>query len=223
MNKDKTGLRQANFVSCLNPASHALLDTVNLNIGECAINRTDRQYPLLAKLKYLCRYSPKARNTFLRTFENYIDDTDELLKTVSQLPITNFAYNEFHYNQLLLYFFTQDIKTTYKAVTTANDAGASVTEYVPLTAQALLAEQMLGSDIAGKWEAKEQDVLIQLFSPLRNFSSLVPSSLDIQWRLNFSENKRFFVTETSSIEPQFQITGVFRASFMHIITHIPSI
>ena len=125
MNKDKTGLVQTNFVSCLNPASHALLDTVNLNIGECAINRTDRQYPLLAKLKYLCRYSPKARNSFLRTFENYIDDTDEKLKTVSQLlitdlTITDFTYNGFYYNQLLLYFLlrTLSLLTQPKTVPT---------------------------------------------------------------------------------------------------------
>ena len=68
---------------------------------------------------------------------------------------------------------------------------------------------MLGESKGGKVEPKEQDVLLQLFSPLRNFSSLVPSGLDLQWRLNFSEDKRFFVTSTAGIEPQFQITGVF--------------
>ena len=49
---------------------------------ECAINRTDKNYPFLAKLKYLNRYSPAARTTFLNTMENYIDDTNEILSTV---------------------------------------------------------------------------------------------------------------------------------------------
>lgn len=114
MKGDKTGLKQSDFVSCLNPASHAIIDTVNLNIGECSINRTDRQYPLIAKLKYLCRYSTKARNTFLKTFEEYIDDTDEKLKTVSkllfykikQILITNFT----SVNYFWIFFYPEHSK-----------------------------------------------------------------------------------------------------------------
>ena len=212
MKGDKTGLKQSDFVSCLNPASHAIIDTVNLNIGECSINRTDRQYPLIAKLKYLCRYSTKARNTFLKTFEEYIDDTDEKLKTVSkllfykikQILITNFTSVNYFW-----IFFTQNIQSTYQAVTTTDKDGNTSTNYVANSAQSLLAESMLGFTKDSAFLPTEKDVLIQLFSPLRNFSSLVPSGLDVQWRLNFSDDKRFFVTESTTANPMFQITGVF--------------
>ena len=107
------------------------------------------------------------------------------------------------------FFFTQNIQSTYQAVTTTDKDGNTSTNYVANSAQSLLAESMLGFTKDSAFLPTEKDVLIQLFSPLRNFSSLVPSGLDVQWRLNFSDDKRFFVTESTTANPMFQITGVF--------------
>ncbi len=53
----------------------------------------------------------------------------------------------------------------------------------------------------------EDDVLIQMFTPLRSFNSLVPNNLDVQWKIQFTEDDRYFVTTTSGAKPTFQITG----------------
>ena len=49
--------------------------------GECALNKSDRSYGLLAKLAYLTRYSKAFRKTFLKTMEGYLEDTHESLTT----------------------------------------------------------------------------------------------------------------------------------------------
>ena len=53
----------------------------------------------------------------------------------------------------------------------------------------------------------EDDVLIQMFTPLRSFNSLVPNNLDVQWKIQFTDDDRYFVTTTSGAKPTFQITG----------------
>ena len=46
-----------------------------------------------------------------------------------------------------------------------------------------------------------------MFTPLRSFNSLVPNNLDVQWKIQFTEDDRYFVTTTSGAKPTFQITG----------------
>ena len=85
------------------------------------------------------------------------------------------------------FFFTQNIQSTYQAVTTTDKDGTTTTNYVANSAQSLLAESMLGFTKDSAFVPTEQDVLIQLFS----------------------DDKRFFVTESTTANPMFQITGVF--------------
>ena len=51
---DGTGkpLTHADNVSTTNPGCHTIIDSVELNIGECAISKNDKAYPLYAKFMY---------------------------------------------------------------------------------------------------------------------------------------------------------------------------
>ena len=63
------------------PSVHSLVEGFNLNVGACETSRLERQYPLLARLEYLCRYSEQSKSTFLQFFEKYFPEKDgELLK-----------------------------------------------------------------------------------------------------------------------------------------------
>ena len=91
---------------------------------------------------------------------------------------------------------------------TLNVSGAvTATKYTAVTSMAVLADQMCGVTASGVTKPKEQDVLIQMFTPLQSFNSLIPAGLDIQWRINFTDDTRYFVTSTTGIKPKFQITG----------------
>ena len=102
----------------------------------------------------------------------------------------------------------QDVLEGFKKVETLNVSGAvTATKYTAVTSMAVLADQMCGVTASGVTKPKEQDVLIQMFTPLQSFNSLIPAGLDIQWRINFTDDTRYFVTSTTGIKPKFQITG----------------
>ena len=102
----------------------------------------------------------------------------------------------------------QDVKASYREDTVVDASSKAETKvYTAVSAEALLAEQMCGKTINNKVVPAEEDVLLQMFTPLRSFNSLVPSNLDIQWKIQFTEDDRYFVTATSGAKPTFQITG----------------
>ena len=104
----------------------------------------------------------------------------------------------------------QDIRSCYTAVQVPAKTEPTVparTVYVANKVQSVLATQMLGKITGNKCEPQEQDVFIQMFTPLQSFNSLIPSGLDIQWRINFTDDKRYFISSTSGVKPTFQITG----------------
>ena len=47
-----TPLTYTDNVSTTNPGCHTIIDSVELNIGECNISKNDKAYPLYAKLMY---------------------------------------------------------------------------------------------------------------------------------------------------------------------------
>ena len=73
---------------------------------------------------------------------------------------------------------------------------------------------MCGRTVGGKVVPAENDVLVQMFTPLRSFQSLVPNNLDIQWKIQFTDDDRYFVTATSGAKPTFQITGSVTNTFL---------
>ena len=60
-------LKTEYFVGAAAPNCHMIIDSVNINIGECALDEnTSKSYPLLAKMGYFIYYSEAARNTLLQ-------------------------------------------------------------------------------------------------------------------------------------------------------------
>ena len=56
----------------------SLVAGYNLNIGCCTIQKVERNYSLISRLAYLSKVSDGAKKTFLRDFENYVDEKNEL-------------------------------------------------------------------------------------------------------------------------------------------------
>ena len=110
----------------------------------------------------------------------------------------------------------QDIRSCYTPVEVpagTEPVTPARTDYVTNKTQSVLATQMLGKMKGSKCEPQEQDVVIQMFTPLQSFNSLIPSGLDIQWRINFTDDKRYFITQTTGVKPTFQITGHYHSEY----------
>ena len=71
------------------------------------------------------------------------------------------------------------------------------TVYIPLNAQGKIAQSLL--------DKASHNYLIQLYCPLQNIGSLIPSNVDIGLKIQFTDPKRFFVTSQAGKKPKFVI------------------
>ena len=178
VNEDDSAIKQTDFITTTNPNSHTIIDSVDVNIGECQISKSDKGYPLMAKMGYLQRYTKKARKTFLAEFEGYDEDVKEPL--------------------------TENIQTCFTKETIPAQGGEpEKIVFHPITAQGRIAQRLWEDD----GTAADQNFLVQLFSPLQSFNTLLPSNLDFSIRIQFTDNCRYFVTSTTGKKPKFKIKG----------------
>ena len=60
------GLKANQYIGATAPTAHCILDSVGINVGECALESTPRYNGILTKLTQLLYYSKSAKETILR-------------------------------------------------------------------------------------------------------------------------------------------------------------
>ena len=186
VNDDDSAIQQTDFITTTNPNSHTIIDSVDVNIGECQVSKSDKGYPIMSKMGYLQRYTKKARKTFLAEFEGYDENIKEPL--------------------------TENIETCFtKETIPAAGGNPERIVFHPITAQGRIAQRLWEDD----GTAAEQNFLVQLFTPLQSFNTLLPCNLDFSIRIQFTDNCRYFVTSTAGKKPKFKIKGYLKKKTFH--------